>query len=180
MSGSPSHTSPGRVATRPVDRLLAEYGASHRNPTNKLIHWIAVPAIFWCALALLSELPGSPPRSGSFRGSVSGPSSRQCWRRSTTWPFGAVGLGIGGVHSHLPRAHPYPPREPLSGLAVCAHDLRGCVGVPVLHRPCHRGPAPIVLQGRTVPVDRACMADVIPVPRRGVGSWTAQNVTAWS
>ena len=39
------------------DSLLAEYGASHRNPTNKLIHWIAVPAIFWCALALLSELP---------------------------------------------------------------------------------------------------------------------------
>jgi len=43
--------------TRPVDRLLVEYGASHRNQTNKLIHWIAVPAIFWCVLALLSELP---------------------------------------------------------------------------------------------------------------------------
>ena len=57
MSGSPSHTSSGRVATRPVDRLLAEYGASHRNQTNKLIHWIAVPAIFWCVIALLSELP---------------------------------------------------------------------------------------------------------------------------
>ena len=61
MSGSPSHTSPGRLVTRPVDRLLAEYGASHRNPTNKLIHWIAVPAIFWCALALLSELPFPAP-----------------------------------------------------------------------------------------------------------------------
>ena len=43
--------------TRAIDRLLAEYGESHRNPINKAIHWLAVPVIFWCVLALLSEIP---------------------------------------------------------------------------------------------------------------------------
>ncbi len=42
---------------RAIDRLLAEYGESHENPTNKLIHWIAVPAIAWTVLALLWEIP---------------------------------------------------------------------------------------------------------------------------
>ena len=27
-----------------ADQWFAEYGESHRNPTNKAIHWIAVPA----------------------------------------------------------------------------------------------------------------------------------------
>lgn len=38
---------------RKIDALLAEYGESHRNPTNKLIHWICVPIIFWTVTALL-------------------------------------------------------------------------------------------------------------------------------
>lgn len=42
---------------RPIDRLLAEYGESHQNPTNKMIHWIAVPTIFWTVVALLWSLP---------------------------------------------------------------------------------------------------------------------------
>ncbi len=32
---------------RKIDLLLAEYGESHRNHTNKLIHWFCVPAIFF-------------------------------------------------------------------------------------------------------------------------------------
>ncbi len=32
---------------RRIDVLLAEYGESHQNPTNKAIHWIAVPVIAW-------------------------------------------------------------------------------------------------------------------------------------
>lgn len=44
-------------SARTIDRLLAEYGESHRNATNKLIHWVCVPVIFWCVLALLAELP---------------------------------------------------------------------------------------------------------------------------
>jgi uncharacterized membrane protein YGL010W len=38
---------------RKIDQLLAEYGESHRNPTNKFIHWICVPLIFWTVVALL-------------------------------------------------------------------------------------------------------------------------------
>lgn len=43
--------------TRPVDALLAAYGESHQNPTNKAVHWLAVPVILWCVLALLAQLP---------------------------------------------------------------------------------------------------------------------------
>jgi uncharacterized membrane protein YGL010W len=42
---------------RRIDALLAEYGESHQDPTNKLIHWFAVPAIAWTVLALLWEAP---------------------------------------------------------------------------------------------------------------------------
>ena len=38
---------------------LDQYGESHLNKTNKLIHWLCVPSIFFCVLALFSliELP---------------------------------------------------------------------------------------------------------------------------
>ena len=38
---------------------LNKYGESHKNKTNKLIHWLCVPCIFFCVLALFSliELP---------------------------------------------------------------------------------------------------------------------------
>lgn len=38
---------------RQIDRLLAEYGESHRDPTNKMIHWVCVPIIFWTVVAFL-------------------------------------------------------------------------------------------------------------------------------
>jgi len=37
--------------------LLDEYGESHRNPANKLIHWICVPVIVWTVIALLWAAP---------------------------------------------------------------------------------------------------------------------------
>ena len=43
--------------TRRIDVLLAEYSESHQNPTNKTIHWIAVPVIAWSVIALLWALP---------------------------------------------------------------------------------------------------------------------------
>jgi uncharacterized membrane protein YGL010W len=42
---------------RRIDVLLAEYGESHQNPTNKTIHWIAVPVIAWSVIAILWVLP---------------------------------------------------------------------------------------------------------------------------
>lgn len=40
-----------------IDRLFAEYSESHRNETNKRIHWICVPLIFWSILGFLSIIP---------------------------------------------------------------------------------------------------------------------------
>ena len=34
-----------------------KYGESHQNPTNKLIHWICVPAIFFTVMGLLYLIP---------------------------------------------------------------------------------------------------------------------------
>jgi uncharacterized membrane protein YGL010W len=42
---------------RKIDLLFAEYGESHRNATNKLIHWICVPLIFWTILGFISLIP---------------------------------------------------------------------------------------------------------------------------
>ena len=42
---------------RSVNDWFASYSADHRNPTNRLIHWICVPAILWAVIALLWLLP---------------------------------------------------------------------------------------------------------------------------
>ena len=40
-----------------IDSLLQTYGESHMNTTNKLIHWVCVPAIMFSLLALLFAIP---------------------------------------------------------------------------------------------------------------------------
>ena len=42
---------------RKSDSLLAEYGESHQNKTNKLIHWFCVPAIFFSVVGLVFSIP---------------------------------------------------------------------------------------------------------------------------
>lgn len=42
---------------RSVTDWLQEYGASHQNPTNKLLHWICVPPIVLAVLGLLWAAP---------------------------------------------------------------------------------------------------------------------------
>lgn len=42
---------------RTLTQWLDDYGDSHRNPTNKALHWICVPVIVWCALGLFWSLP---------------------------------------------------------------------------------------------------------------------------
>ena len=41
---------------RKIDRLLAHYGESHRNPTNEAIHMVAIPAIMLSLVGLLFAL----------------------------------------------------------------------------------------------------------------------------
>jgi len=48
---------------RKIDQLLAEYGESHQNATNKAIHWICVPAIFFSIVGLIASIPAGPVRS---------------------------------------------------------------------------------------------------------------------
>ena len=40
-----------------IDALLEEYGESHQNKTNKLIHWICVPLIYFSIVGLVRAIP---------------------------------------------------------------------------------------------------------------------------
>jgi uncharacterized membrane protein YGL010W len=40
-----------------ADQWFAEYGESHQNHTNELIHWICVPVIFFCVVGLIRAIP---------------------------------------------------------------------------------------------------------------------------
>ncbi len=42
---------------RKIEQLFTEYGESHKDATNKLIHWICVPLIFWTILGFISYIP---------------------------------------------------------------------------------------------------------------------------
>lgn len=42
---------------RSIRNLLDEYAVSHRNHTNKVLHWFCVPVIVWCVIGLLWCLP---------------------------------------------------------------------------------------------------------------------------
>ena len=48
---------------RRIDELLAEYGESHQNATNKAIHWICVPLIFFSVVGLIASIPSGPIQS---------------------------------------------------------------------------------------------------------------------
>lgn len=45
---------------RKIDALLSEYGESHQNQTNKAIHWICVPLIFFSIVGLIASIPAEP------------------------------------------------------------------------------------------------------------------------
>lgn len=45
---------------RKIDQLLAEYGESHQNATNKAIHWVCVPLIFFSVVGLVASIPSQP------------------------------------------------------------------------------------------------------------------------
>jgi uncharacterized membrane protein YGL010W len=48
---------------RKIDQLLSEYGESHENVTNKTIHWICVPLIFFSIVGLIASIPSSVVQS---------------------------------------------------------------------------------------------------------------------
>lgn len=42
---------------RSAQQWLDLYGVSHQHPSNKVIHWICVPVIYWTVLAFLWSVP---------------------------------------------------------------------------------------------------------------------------
>ena len=42
---------------RKIDQLFAEYSESHQNATNKTMHWICVPLIFFSIIGLVASVP---------------------------------------------------------------------------------------------------------------------------
>jgi uncharacterized membrane protein YGL010W len=42
---------------RTLQQWLDEYGVSHQNKTNKMVHWICVPAIVFSLIGLLVSIP---------------------------------------------------------------------------------------------------------------------------
>lgn len=67
-SASESYVDP----RRPVDRFLGNYSEDHRNPTNRIVHWICVPMIVWSVIALLWVIPVPPSfgKPGLFAGAA--------------------------------------------------------------------------------------------------------------
>lgn len=45
---------------RKVDLLLEEYGQSHQNVFNKIMHWICVPLIVYSVVGLFWSIPATP------------------------------------------------------------------------------------------------------------------------
>lgn len=48
---------PGAAMRRDVNEWFGNYSRDHKHPTNRLIHWICVPAILWAVLAMLWVIP---------------------------------------------------------------------------------------------------------------------------
>lgn len=45
------------MGKRSIHDWLNEYGESHQNATNELIHWVCVPVIYFCVIGLLWSMP---------------------------------------------------------------------------------------------------------------------------
>jgi uncharacterized membrane protein YGL010W len=79
---------------RSVNDWFGSYSADHQNPTNRLIHWICVPAILWAVIAALWTIPVSPSigRPGFWCGLVMVGAFTFYWRLSR--PLGAAMLVV--------------------------------------------------------------------------------------
>ncbi len=69
---------------RSVNEWFGNYSKDHRNPTNRLIHWICVPAILWSVIAALWAIPvpSSIGRPGFWAGMAMVASFAFYWKMS--------------------------------------------------------------------------------------------------
>ena len=79
---------------RSVHDWFGNYSADHQHPTNRLIHWICVPAILWSAIAALWVVPVSPSigRPGFWCGLAMVGALTFYWRLSR--PLGAAMIAL--------------------------------------------------------------------------------------
>ena len=75
---------------RSVHDWFGSYSSDHQNPTNRLIHWICVPAILWAVIAALwlVPVPASIGRPGLWCALVMVAALSFYWRLSR--PLGAA------------------------------------------------------------------------------------------
>ncbi len=69
-----------------ADTWFEEYGESHKNPTNKAIHWLCVPAILFATIGLFWSIPAPE----GFRGVLEGR-----WEPLLNWGSVLVVLALG-------------------------------------------------------------------------------------
>jgi uncharacterized membrane protein YGL010W len=48
---------------RKIDQLFEEYAENHQDSTNKVIHWICVPSIFFSVVGLVASIPSQAVQS---------------------------------------------------------------------------------------------------------------------
>jgi len=79
---------------RSVNDWFGSYSGDHQNPTNRLIHWICVPAILWAVIAALWLVPVSASigRPGFWCGLVMVGAFAFYWKLSR--PLGAAMLVV--------------------------------------------------------------------------------------
>ncbi len=73
---------------------LDEYGKSHKNPTNKKIHWICIPLIMLSLLGILAELP-TPFESGYLHWGTAMVALSVIYYMTMSVPL-AIGMGLIG------------------------------------------------------------------------------------
>lgn len=54
------------MVMKTAQQWFDEYGESHQNPTNELIHWICVPSIFFSIIGMLASIPTGLQIGGEF------------------------------------------------------------------------------------------------------------------
>lgn len=79
---------------RSINEWFGSYSADHQHPTNRLIHWVCVPAILWAVIAGLWLIPISPwiGRPGFWCGLAMVAAFTFYWRLSRA--LGAAMLGV--------------------------------------------------------------------------------------
>jgi uncharacterized membrane protein YGL010W len=148
---------------RRIDELLAEYGESHQNPTNKAVHWVCVPVIVWTVLVGLHSLP-FPAALGFVPGldwmMVVLILALVYYIRLS--PALAVGVAAYAAIS-LWLIHTYEAHVALADLAVRGGAVRAGLGRAVLGA-WRRGQEAVVPEGHPVSADRSGVVDQLSLP----------------